>query len=471
MITIIKQPTPINVGQPLQMVDSATIYYELSSNNATQSGFKYLNNITITGPITSGVSYLYKVPPRPGAGLGLFAASDILKSYTSYTANPYITNFLFTPECYVEWNTVFYEEWDLGKTFSDTFFSAGALGLTFATAHGLLTGDVITIDKDNKQINPQYDGTCSVVNVPNAVSLITSKSFGASSTAEGGTITNVIKYSSPATASSAWGFNGTRQYNEVNLSFVPYTMGYGGFPDYRLLTKYTAKKKVFMTDWGTMGFQVATASTNLYLQVDGFDVGNNLIVTGQIGSTWSSGRSFDIPVYPENLMAASINLFGVKDYNIAVWDSVLGQVSGTYSFEIVQNCSPYENFRIMFLNSLGKMDYWNFNWLSKDTYNVERTEFKKTLPAFHSIGDRGQTILSQNVQRSFYLSSDWITEYDSQFLKELVYSPEIYWVYGGNYYPLIITDTQYEVRTYLKDKLFCMFINVKFAYREATQNQ
>lgn len=470
MITIIKQPAPLFIGHPLQTVDSATIYYELSSNNATQSGFKYLNNVSITGPIGTG-SYLYKVPPRPVTANGLFSASDILKTYTSYTANPYISAILFTPECYVEWNTTFYEEWNLGKTFSDTFFSAGALGLTFSTAHGLLPSDVITIDKDNKQINPQYDGTCSVVSVPNAVSLITSKSFGASTTAEGGTITNVIKYSQPATASSSlWGFNGTRQYDEVLAPFSGYTLT---DPNSRLLTKWgqASKKRVFIDDWGTMGFQVATGSTSYYVNVEGFDGGGNVIISGTVGGTWSGGRSFDIPAYPNNLSIAGINLFGAVGYDIAMWNSVLGQVSGTYSFEIVENCSPYENFRIMFLNSLGKMDYWNFNWLSKDMYNVERTEFKKTLEAFYSIGDRGQTILSQNVQRTFYLSSDWITEYESGYLKELIYSPEVYWVYNGNYYPLIITNTQYEKRTYLKDKLFCISIDVKLAYREATQNQ
>lgn len=465
MITILNQP--LN-GFPLQTVDSATIYFQLDSNNSSFTNFKYINTITINGP-NATASYTYKVPPRPTTGYGLFAASDILKTYVTYSRNPFITSITSTPECYVNYRGFFYEEYNPGKTFSDTVYSAGYLGLTFSTPHGFGVSDVITIDKDNKQLNPQYDGTASITGVPNAYQVITNKPWGQNSANEGGSITNVIKYSTGASSSVKWAFNGTRQYSQVADTFSNYQLS---ATTSQFLTNYNDTKKVFIDDSGTMGFGInTTLSTSHYLYVETYDINNTLMATYSIfNPVSSSSKSFDIPAYPTNLTAAGVSFVGVKYYSLKMKTGSTS-ISNQYLFEIVSNCSPYENYRIMFLNSLGKMDFWNFNYISRNTYEVDRTEFKKTLNYNYAIGDRGQTILSQQVQEAYYLSSDWITEYDSEYLKELIYSPEIYLMESNKVIPLVITDTNYEVRTELKDRLFCISLNVKTAYRQSTQNQ
>jgi hypothetical protein len=78
------------------------------------------------------------------------------------------------------------------STFVDTYWisnSQYSLGLTFgATAHGFEIGDLISIDKDDKLLNPQYDGDATVVDVIDDYMILVDKNFGASSTLEGGTI-------------------------------------------------------------------------------------------------------------------------------------------------------------------------------------------------------------------------------------------------------------------------------------------
>ena len=74
----------------------------------------------------------------------------------------------------------------LGITFSDTIYSsitldlrpASKLGLVFSTPHRLNVGDVITIDKDNKTVNPSYDGETKVIEVPNEYQITTDKKWG-----------------------------------------------------------------------------------------------------------------------------------------------------------------------------------------------------------------------------------------------------------------------------------------------------
>ena len=73
--------------------------------------------------------------------------------------------------------------------FIDTIFQAGSVGLTFSSPHGLAVGDLITIDKSNKNINPQYDGDHYVTEVVNQYQIKTDIDWGQDSSFEGGSIT------------------------------------------------------------------------------------------------------------------------------------------------------------------------------------------------------------------------------------------------------------------------------------------
>ena len=64
-----------------------------------------------------------------------------------------------------------------------------SLGLTFgATAHGLVLGDLVSIDKNNKLLNPQYDGDAKVIAVVDDYMVVVDKVFGDSSILEGGVV-------------------------------------------------------------------------------------------------------------------------------------------------------------------------------------------------------------------------------------------------------------------------------------------
>ncbi len=101
----------------------------------------------------------------------------------------------------------FYSEQYTVGTFSDTvyqnvssinlpatsasieFIPGGKVGLTFSSPHGLSVGDVITIDKTNKNLNPQYDGDTTVIQVVNPYLIVTNKDWGQDSNNETGLVT------------------------------------------------------------------------------------------------------------------------------------------------------------------------------------------------------------------------------------------------------------------------------------------
>ena len=72
--------------------------------------------------------------------------------------------------------------------FTDTLFQSGNVGLTFSTPHGLFVGDLITINKTIKSINPQYDGDHYVTSVVNDYQIVTDIEWGSNSILESGSI-------------------------------------------------------------------------------------------------------------------------------------------------------------------------------------------------------------------------------------------------------------------------------------------
>jgi len=73
--------------------------------------------------------------------------------------------------------------------FDDTYYYNGYVGLTGATAHGLLTGDLITIDKSDKSVNPQYDGDHKITEIVDEYLAVTDILWGDNTTNESGVVT------------------------------------------------------------------------------------------------------------------------------------------------------------------------------------------------------------------------------------------------------------------------------------------
>lgn len=72
--------------------------------------------------------------------------------------------------------------------FADTYYLDGFVGLTFSNGHQFVKGDLIKIDKDDKSLNPQYDGNWTVTEVLDDYLIKTDLTWGISSTNESGKV-------------------------------------------------------------------------------------------------------------------------------------------------------------------------------------------------------------------------------------------------------------------------------------------
>lgn len=83
----------------------------------------------------------------------------------------------------------YYISGSFSQTFRDATSLPAKLGLSFSTPHNVKVGDIIEIDKSNKNINPKYDGESKVIKVVDDYQFVTDKNYGLFSNNESGSFT------------------------------------------------------------------------------------------------------------------------------------------------------------------------------------------------------------------------------------------------------------------------------------------
>ena len=162
----------------------------------------------------------------------------------------------------------------------------GTLGIDFNGPHFFQVGDIITVDKEDKSNNIEYDGTASVVQITTSRIALNKEWNGTASSPDGGLISRIQRII--GTSSNAYGYNGTRQYDELNRDFgLSYsisasTITSDGLTASGFLTNYSGYKEVpsgytetaqaFVTSSsGLIRYKIKTYSQNM-VQIGGAEV-------------------------------------------------------------------------------------------------------------------------------------------------------------------------------------------------------
>ena len=432
----------------------------------------------------------FKFPPRPSDYYGVFSVNKALKSEISNVGPTVIDPDISTPvlisDLYVRYQIYYGFEYNPNITYYD-FVNTPSFGIALQSNPNLLVGDYININKTNNTVNSQYNGvhivgtfSSGTVSIPGltfgAYFVGLDGSFGVSTPVgtDGGIIDNLLRVS--GTSSKRLGFHGTRQYEEAYKDFgTDYLMTLTS-SNSKFLTNYSGYKNIKPYEYETENLMYEVTSPTFSYILNTYDSNSTLIGTYTHSFVLSVNRKYySFPTGTRNLVTtfATASLFnGVYSYDLSIYESGGSRLSELLSRKIDYTCSLYEDVRIVFLNRMGGYDYWTFNKDNKRTANITRTEYKKVLPALYTIGERGQTTLSQNIEYTYSLNSDWVTEYEYSFLEELVTSPNVFIVKSdATLIPINITDTSYQIKTQLRDKLFNMTINYKLSNSINIQNQ
>ena len=151
-------------------------------------------------------------------------------------------------------------------------------------------------------------------------------------------------------------------------------------------------------------------------------------------------------------------------------------LSETYRVSLIDECSKYDTTDLFFLNSLGGFDSFRFNRVRRDTYDTTRKTYKAnpyTLGSSYAYetSSLNSRIYDTNTSHRVKLFSNWITEAQSEWLKDLIDSPIVYMYDGTTLVAVNIETANYEVKKHVQDKVFNLELDVVYSFESKRQRQ
>jgi hypothetical protein len=161
--------------------------------------------------------------------------------------------------------------------------------------------------------------------------------------------------------------------------------------------------------------------------------------------------------YPGSITSAT------NSYTVA-----LGGV--TYTVNLI--CEPiYTNYTLHFLNKFGGFESMCFSKVSRESKELERKEWQQPEYRVNSAGimtleengilhEQSSTFAVKS-KKKLSISTDLLSDAEYTWLAELVASPLVY-LDGLFVTPVKITNSNYEVKKYINDKLTNLMLDIEF---------
>jgi len=244
-----------------------------------------------------------------------------------------------------------------------------------------------------------------------------------------------------------------------------------------VLTKYSLGTNTigitgFNDDYGvlTVPADNGTALTGNAInnvQIVQFNAAGTPIQTDTLACVIAAGTINHLPLLPGNIE----DIFGLQ----STWHHYLinfrksGGSAAARSiavFKADDECR-FEKIRLGWTNSRGGWDYFNFTKRSEESYSVERKRYRKVVGNYGTADettafgfntyDRGLTERSPFVEKMMRIRTDFLTEGQFEYLKNLIYSESVYMIGAdGSATPVVIESNNYvaiKTRSYAKTDL------------------
>ena len=168
----------------------------------------------------------------------------------------------------------------------------------------------------------------------------------------------------------------------------------------------------------------------------------------------------------------------VTNYTVTLMDSGLPSfASQVYSFDINRDCSPYENFELIYLDRFGSFIPFNFDRASKQTISNKKTDFKQNYGSYNSVAntygwegkDRGTKRLDTDIRELINIQSNWVTEVQGAKVIELMNSPEVYLNDGTQLISINIKTSSLVQKKRITDGLINYQLSFEYSFKNTVQ--
>ncbi len=330
------------------------------------------------------------------------------------------------------------------------------------------------------------------------------------------TATGALTTSGSLTSARYGVFNGVLQLED----------GFEGFDYTQYILSTTSRK--FMTtqpssytrkwragDFGVLNFlngQFSSTTTNTSLnpqmrsiRIRLYNSSNTLLNTidypldSSLGGTVSSNFNAMIPRMYDgifaNRMINGIQSVGIGFNNIQIQNGLQTGTSyyevfainsvGTRKSEIItiqltdEDCKGLETIRLAYVNTLGTWDYFNFYKKSTRKSEINRSYYRSNYGDYtgstyiQSSVEGGKRSFATNVEEVIEANTDFLTEEEVEFLKELFISSQVYMQVGQTtsvqFVPVCVEEKEYIKQTTANDMLKQYVIEVRKGHKTRVQ--
>ena len=178
------------------------------------------------------------------------------------------------------------------------------------------------------------------------------------------------------------------------------------------------------------------------------------------GSTLTSLQVDQYPIGPQEnnfpFSPTGLDWFTVQAYSGSSY--AIGE-----SIKFNQVCAQkYPNVRIKWKNRYGQFDWFNFNMISKQSFNTERRTYQPQLGTWQAstlqYNNYDSSVLNYiaDSTQAISVQTDWVSESYNDIFKELLVSDEIYWIYNeanNDLRPITINTQSITFKTGVVDKV------------------
>ena len=280
------------------------------------------------------------------------------------------------------------------------------------------------------------------------------------------------------------------QRNE-SFPFYTWVMNTAGGSNNEFLTNYKTPK-VGITDLGWTYLMTDTVSDVDYLEVKTYDSAGALIqtVTANDGSsTLVPGRIKAVATSPQSLNNIAVLASGAQPvitssvdyYTVQIFEGTPTAISELLTFTI-EDCTRYEKYRLHFLNELGGFDSFNFTLRNQKSSRAKRKSYTRAETVITSTGidysheNIGSLDYYVRSGDKIKLRSDYLTDAENTWLKELIESPNVLWETTDTlgvtvFYPVKVMSNNWTGKKQSIDKLFNLEIDVELALENTRQRR
>lgn len=159
---------------------------------------------------------------------------------------------------------------------------------------------------------------------------------------------------------------------------------------------------------------------------------------------------------------AALDIGSSIEFGNAVFASTTdANVTNLIRYDI--ECERFETRTVHFRNKLGGVDSYPFTMKNRKFGNVEKQTFGKNSDVYGT--EVFDAIYSGEYEESYQLNSDWLTDAESEWLFQLVNSPQVWLEINGALIEAIVQNTSYQFMTRRNDKLQQLQITLRVAYK------